>query len=73
MATAAFGVTRESSVPVPTHEVEPEPFELVDDLYLSRRLVLIGCDPRHYRGWTEPKESRESADVDDGRNWRYGL
>jgi hypothetical protein len=34
-------------------EIEPDPFDLVDELFLSSGLVLIGCDPSsHYRGWS---------------------
>lgn len=33
-------------------ELEPDPFDLVDELFLSDGLVLIGCDPSHYGGWT---------------------
>jgi len=34
-------------------EIEPDPFYVVDELFLSSGIVLIGCDPSsHYRGWT---------------------
>jgi hypothetical protein len=39
-------------------EVEPEPFDLLDELFLSSGLVLIGCAPSsHYQGWVDPEGS----------------
>lgn len=36
-------------------EVEPEPSDLLDTLFLSDGLVLIGCAPSsHYQGWIDP-------------------
>jgi hypothetical protein len=47
---------------------------LIDELFLSRRLVLIGCDPaKHYGGWTDLSEPSTVTHPDGRRNWDDGL
>ena len=56
-------------------ELVPDPFELVDELFLASGLVLIGCDPAsHYQGWMDEAKSdvlevsRESS-AKENRSW----
>jgi hypothetical protein len=54
-------------------EVEPEPFELVDELFLASGLVLIGCDPSsHYKGWTA-QQDRSAFVIHEVRGGKDGF